>query len=33
MAGRTVFGYLFTADGEKLAAYFSDCKEVPDAGD
>ena len=27
----TVFGYLFTRGGEKLAAYLSDCKTVPDA--
>ena len=27
----TVFGYLFTRRGEKLAAYLSDCKTVPDA--
>jgi phosphoribosyl 1,2-cyclic phosphate phosphodiesterase len=27
----TVFGYLFTRRGEKLAAYLSDCKSVPDA--
>ena len=26
-----VNGYLFTRDGERLAAYLSDCKEVPDA--
>lgn len=26
----TVFGYLFTRDGEKLAAYLSDCKSVPE---
>lgn len=26
----TVFGYLFTRRGEKLAAYISDCKAVPD---
>jgi len=25
----TTFGYLFTRRGEKLAAYLSDCKEVP----
>jgi phosphoribosyl 1,2-cyclic phosphate phosphodiesterase len=25
-----VFGYLFRRNGEKLAAYLSDCKEVPD---
>jgi len=25
----TVFGYLFTRGGEKLAAYLSDCKSVP----
>jgi phosphoribosyl 1,2-cyclic phosphate phosphodiesterase len=25
----TVFGYLLTRDGEKLAAYLSDCKSVP----
>jgi len=27
----TVFGYLFEREGRKLAAYLSDCKEVPDA--
>ncbi|MEA3187865.1 MAG: phosphoribosyl 1,2-cyclic phosphate phosphodiesterase [Chthoniobacter sp.] len=27
----SVNGYLFSRDGEKLAAYLSDCKEVPDA--
>ncbi len=27
----TVTGFLFTRDGEKLAAYLSDCNEVPDA--
>jgi len=26
----TVFGYLFTRRGEKLAAYLSDCKAVPE---
>ena len=26
----TVFGYLFTRGGEKLAAYLSDCKSVPE---
>ncbi len=26
----TVFGYLFTRRGEKLAAYISDCKAVPE---
>jgi phosphoribosyl 1,2-cyclic phosphate phosphodiesterase len=26
----TVFGYLFTRRGERLAAYLSDCKAVPD---
>ncbi len=26
----TVFGYLFTRAGEKLAAYLSDCKAVPE---
>ena len=25
----TTFGYLFSRSGEKLAAYLSDCKEVP----
>ncbi|HET6410131.1 MAG TPA: MBL fold metallo-hydrolase [Chthoniobacteraceae bacterium] len=27
----TVFGYLFTRNGERLAAYLSDCKSVPPA--
>ena len=27
----TVFGYLFTRGGEKIAAYISDCKSVPPA--
>jgi phosphoribosyl 1,2-cyclic phosphate phosphodiesterase len=27
----TVFGYLFTRSGERLAAYLSDCKSVPEA--
>lgn len=27
----TVYGYLFTRNGEKRAAYLSDCKAVPDA--
>jgi phosphoribosyl 1,2-cyclic phosphate phosphodiesterase len=26
----TVFGYLFTRGGEKIAAYLSDCKSVPE---